>query len=226
MDLNTLSQNLLLQVKRQNSTEDWINELKKTSLDLLFDIGTDNQKKAFWINCYNAYFQILRNQYQLEKPSIYRDHWIIIAGKAFSLDDIEHGILRRNKIKWSFGYFSNPFASQLLKELMVGKLDYRIHFALNCGAKSCPPIAFYQPNLLDQQLEMATRSFLESETEVKADKREIHISRLFKWFSADFGGKKGIRTILRNQLNLETAGLRFVFNKYDWGESLGYFVDS
>ncbi|MBK8501491.1 MAG: DUF547 domain-containing protein [Saprospiraceae bacterium] len=224
MYLNTLSQKILRQVKLEEPTEVLIEELKNTSLDHLYDMSTDDQKKAFWINCYNAFFQILRKEYNLTKPTIYRHRQINIADNKFSLDDIEHGILRRNKIKWSLGYFYNPFTTQLLKKLTVAKLDYRIHFALNCGAKSCPPIAFYQPELLEKQLEMATVSFLESETEVNIDKKEIQISRLFQWFKGDFGGTHGIKTILRNHLNISTDGMKLVFAKYNWAEELENFV--
>ena len=43
--------------------------------------------------------------------------------------------------------------------------DPRVHFALNCGAMSCPPIDVYStidPSLLEQQLQMATESFIMS----------------------------------------------------------------
>ena len=79
-----------------------------------------------------------------------------------SLDDIEHGILRRSKIKWSEGYFNKLFPSKFEKENRVNKVDYRIHFALNCGARSCPPIAFYDPEKLDKQLDVATMIYLKS----------------------------------------------------------------
>lgn len=223
MNLNTLAQKLLLQVKLKKPTKDLMEELKDTSLGDLTGLDRDDHKKAFWINLYNAFFQIFRLEHQLTKPNIYRGQLINIAGEKFSLDDIEHGILRRNKIKWSLGYFYNPFASSLLKKLAVTKFDYRIHFALNCGAKSCPPIAFYRPDLLDQQLEIATLSFLESETKVDIDKKEIQISRLFQWFRGDFGGAKGIRAILKEKLNISTNGMKLVFADYNWEEDLNNF---
>ena len=225
MNLDALSQKLLLQVKAGNPTGDLVQEIKNASLDQLTEFDSDDQKKAFWINCYNAFFQILRYEYQLKKPGIFHHQLINIAGKNFSLDDIEHGVLRRNKFKWSLGYFSNPFASRLIKKLAVTRLDYRIHFALNCGAKSCPPIAFYQPDRLQQQLEIATLSFLESETLVNTDKKQIRISRIFLWFRGDFGGPVGIRRILRDRLNISTSGMRLVFAKYDWEEVLTNFTD-
>ncbi|MFZ8458418.1 DUF547 domain-containing protein, partial [Staphylococcus aureus] len=78
----------------------------------------------------------------------------------FSYDDIEHGILRKSSIKWSLGYAKKWFPSTKEKLLRVNKVDYRIHFALNCGAKSCPPIAFYDDAKLDAQLDIATKAYL------------------------------------------------------------------
>ena len=34
--------------------------------------------------------------------------------------------------------------------------DPRIHFALVCGAKSCPPVRVYEPGIVDDALQMAT----------------------------------------------------------------------
>jgi hypothetical protein len=189
-------------------------------------LDTDTRKKAFWINTYNAFFQTLRTEQQVDKPAIYRQKLVTIAGQAFSLDHIEHGILRKNRIKLSLGYLPNLFAPTLLKKLAVQEVDYRIHFALNCGAKSCPPIAFYSPERLEQQLEIATLSFLEGETEVFPEKKEIHVTRLFQWFMGDFGGRSGIKRILKEKLKLETAGRKLVFKKYNWEEELDNFSKS
>ena len=40
--------------------------------------------------------------------------------------------------------------------MAVDVIDFRIHFALNCGAKSCPPIAFYSYDKINDQLDLAT----------------------------------------------------------------------
>jgi hypothetical protein len=135
---------------------------------------------------------------------------IPIAGQSFSLDNVEHGILRKYRYKYSLGFLPNIFTHKRIKNLAVSTIDYRIHFALNCGAESCPPIAFYSLNKIDAQLEMATLSFLESETDVYNDKKEIYISRLFQWFLANFGGKKGVENILKEKLNIDIpSGIRF-----------------
>ena len=147
MTINQLSEKLLLAVKMQQDTTSFVAKIEALPRkELEQELSTDMHKKAFWINIYNAFFQILRKEKGLVKPNIYRDQVIVIAGQAFSLDDIEHGILRKNQYKYPIGFLRKIFSGRLIKRLAVDELDYRIHFALNCGAKSCPPIAFTQQN--------------------------------------------------------------------------------
>ena len=221
--LTKLSEQLLLEVKKQKNSEELQQSIALFSFDeLQHQLKTDNQKKTFWINVYNAYFLILRRDKGITKPKIYKEKLITIANNTFSLDDIEHGILRKYRYKFSYGYLPNIFAPKLLKQLAVSTLDYRIHFALNCGAKSCPPIAFYKFNSIDSQLDLATQSFLESETEFESDK--VYVSSLFKWYLGDFKGKKGIRDIIKHQLNKDISKDKIVFKPYNWEEDLNNFT--
>lgn len=225
MSANQLSEKLLLAVKKSESFDDWVLKLENLSLSSLEnDLSNDDLKKAFWINIYNAFFQILRKERKVEKPEIYRGKLFTIAGEKFSLDEVEHGILRRYRWKFSLGYLPNLFAPSLIKKLAVSKVDYRIHFALNCGAVSCPPIAFYTSERIEQQLEMATGSFLEGETDIFEDKKEVHVTRLFQWFLGDFGGKSGIRKILKAQLDFDSVGFKIVFKEYSWEEELDNYA--
>lgn len=224
--VNQLSEQLLLAVKMNQATDDFLRQLEYVDLsDLQGQLHNDTIKKAFWINLYNAFYQILRKVRKVEKSNIYVDKLIKVAGKPLSLDDIEHRILRKYRYKFSLGYLANPFAPKLIKQLAVKKIDYRIHFALNCGAESCPPIAFYTVDQLDAQLEMATLNFLESETDVFEDKKEIHISRLFQWFRGDFGGKQGTCKILEEKLGQVTKGFKLIYKKYSWEEQLDNYVE-
>jgi Protein of unknown function, DUF547 len=219
--ITKLSEKLLLAVKMQEPTVDFLKKLEDISLDeLKASLKTDGDKKAFWINTYNAFYQILRKIDKVDKPAIFTKKLICIAGASWSLDDIEHGILRRYRWKYSFGYLPNIFTSKLIKEMAVSKIDYRIHFALNCGAKSCPPIAFYSTENIEAQLEMATLSFLENDTDIFNDKKEIHVNRILKWFLGDFDGTKGIRKILNEKLKMNTAGFKLVFKQYTWDDLL------
>jgi hypothetical protein len=222
MDLNQAAAQLLLQVKQQQSTGSLRKQLSAVPMSQLqAALRTEEQKKAFWSNLYNAYFQILRIEQAVNKPDIYRKKLVALAGHDFSLDDIEHGILRKYRWKWALGYLPDLFAPRLIKQLAVHRIDYRIHFALNCGAKSCPPIAFYSPERLDQQLDLATRSFLE--TEVVPQEDAVYITRLFQWYRGDFGGRRGIRQLLRRHLGMDTRGKKLLYREYDWREELTNF---
>ena len=220
------AEQLLLAVKMQESTDGLRKALESITLKELKDsLNSDDYKKAFWVNIYNAYYQILRKVEGVDKPAIFTKKLIRIANTSWSLDDIEHGILRRYRSKYSLGYLPQLFASKLIKELAVFKIDYRIHFALNCGAKSCPPIAFYSAEKIEPQLELATLSFLESETDAFNEKKEIHVNRILMWFLADFGGKKGIREILKGKLQIDTKGFKLVFKSYSWDELLDNYSE-
>jgi len=225
-DIIALSEALLYAVKLQNEYSDLLNQLEVFSKhDLECTLISNTQKKAFWINIYNAYFQILRKDHGLVKPDIYRKKSFVIAGIKLSLDDVEHGILRKYRYKYSLGFFQNIFASRTIKKLAVDQVDYRIHFALNCGAKSCPPIAFYTVDLLEQQLNMATINFLESETEFDDQNRVVYTTALFKWFLGDFGGMSGIRKIYKTQLGKNVDSYQIKFKEYSWEEELDNYVD-
>ena len=216
-----LSQNFMYAAKTGEETSGFIAKLKQMGMDELREaIKTDDEKKAFWINLYNAYTQVSlkKNPEQYKKRSqFFGTKQIEIAGHSFSLDDIEHGILRRSSIKWSLGYFKKLFPKQTEKQLRVGKLDYRLHFALNCGAKSCPPIAFYKPENINQQLELATKAYLRGETEYDETTNTVKLPTLMSWFRRDFGGKKKMIELLK-QLSIIPADKnpKIKFKEYDW----------
>lgn len=221
MDLIQTSQKILLAAKRHEATDSLTALLRQISdADLQNQLTDDNHKKAFWINLYNAYTQIILSgnpALYKERSSFFGGRQIHIAGKDLSLDDIEHGILRRSKVKWSLGYFNKLFPSAFEKKHRVDTMDYRIHFSLNCGAKSCPPIAFYRPEQLDKQLDMATKTFLKGESEYDTASNTIYLPTMMNWFRRDFGGKNKMKELLRKiQVLLPGQDPVIKFKKYDW----------
>lgn len=215
--LLSLSGKLLLNVKLNKITASEEQKLSSISImELYHQLDFDNTKKTFWINIYNAYFQILTKREKLDRKTIFTKRIIVIAQKRFSLDDIEHGILRKYRWKWSLGYLPNPFISSLIKKLAVQKMDYRIHFSLNCGAKSCPPISFYTFEKLDSQLNEAMYSFIISETVVDIHNKTITTSKLLHWYRADFSGTSGIKQVLQQVLELQLNTYKLSFNEYSW----------
>jgi hypothetical protein len=223
--LNNLSEQLLLHVKMEKDTSLMQLQLEKLDLDFLKNsLINDHKKKAFWINIYNAYFQILRIEKNIVKPAIFKKKCFSIAGNLISLDNIEHGILRRYRYKYSLGLFANLLTSKHIKENAVEKIDYRIHFALNCGAKSCPPIAFYNSENINTQLDLASQNFLKSESHFNEESKIVSTTALFKWFYFDFGGKKGIKRIFSEKLNKDISDYKIKFKKYSWEDDLANFV--
>lgn len=221
-----ISEQLLLAVKMQQATSIYTSGLEQLSLDQLNNcLSDDRKKKVFWINLYNAYYQIIKSSGSLTKTRIFSSAIIPISQHKFSLDDIEHGILRRFSHKYSLGYFKNPFVNTLIKSLAVSHIDYRIHFALNCGAKSCPPIAFYNEALINEQLEQASISYIESDTIIDEKRQGICVSRIFLWFLADFGGITGVRKILEEKLNFDIKDYKIVFKKFNWDTHLDNYLD-
>ena len=225
-----LSQDFIYLSKTGETINDLFIQLKNLNYQtLLTSLNTDNAKKAFWINLYNGQTQTaLKNnpgKYK-NRNAFYKEKQIEIAGNKFSLDDIEHGILRHSKIKWSLGLFNKLFPSKIEKQLRVHNLDYRIHFALNCGAKSCPPIAFYNPETINEQLEIAVKAYLTSEAAYDNTNNIIKLPTLMSWFRADFGGKKGMIKILK-QYNIIAANVnpKIKFKKYDWTLSLNNYTN-
>lgn len=220
-DIIALSQQLLLAAKTKEPTDSLVAAVALISQNqLATELRNDDSKKAFWINLYNAFTQVALtkdpNKYK-NRNSFFGEKLVTIAGKKLSLDDIEHGILRRSKIKWSMGYLGKWFPGSFEKKMRVDTLDYRIHFALNCGAKSCPPIAFYSPQQLDKQLDLATKAYLKGDAEYDSTTNTVSLPAIMGWFRGDFGGKRKMKPLLTS-LGIVPAGANpsIKFSKYNW----------
>lgn len=204
--------------KPVTETEKMLRELDPVLLEkALQDPGPS---LAFWLNIYNGFTQMaLQRNPALYKRrgKFFRLKQFILAGQRISLDQIEHGIIRSSSIKWGLGYLRNPFPGKFEKKFRLNKTDPRIHFALNCGAKSCPPIAYYQADQLDRQLEIATRNYLKSEVKNDSVTNRVMLPVLFSWFRGDFGGKKKIYKLLENYRLIPVGSRpRIRYLPYNW----------
>ncbi len=179
-NLIQIAQDLLYATKVKKPYDEHLEALKNVTLsELQATLNTPDQQLSFWINIYNAFIQIEFAKTPNHKPKdFFTRKCIPIAQTIVSFDFIEHGILRRSKFKYSLGYFNKLFPNKMEKTLRVQKVDYRIHFALNCGAKSCPPIAFYTPENINEQLDLATAAYLENESIYHPEKNSIEIAKL------------------------------------------------
>jgi hypothetical protein len=181
------------------------------SMDLT-TLQTDLEKTVFWINVYNGLtnYWIIEKEMKksvLEYPFLTTFAKINIGGHRFSLDDIEHGILRNNRrsLYKIFRQFSNRDPRINLK---VSKIDYRIHFALNCGAKSCPAVSFYSENNLEKQLRMAEENFIAQEFLVNQEAKIISCSKIFLLYKKDF------ENVYNNDPKYK--GYKISYRKYDF----------
>jgi hypothetical protein len=108
-----------------------------------------------------------------------------IGGHIFSLDDIEHGILRCNKPHPGTGRVAFLPGDPRLQFIAIS-LDPRIHFALVCGAKSCPAIQVYSAEKLERGLNSAAINFCQQEVTVDTEKTTVLLSKIFMWYMSDF----------------------------------------
>ncbi len=169
-----------------------------------------SEQMAFYINAYNAWtIKLILTDYPGVKSikdlgTLFQSPWkkkfVKLNGKAVSLDHIEHDILRPQ--------FKDP----------------RIHFAVNCASKSCPPLLDepYTGTDLQQQLDGVTKSFINDpkSTFIKGDK--LYVSKIFKWFGEDFDNdvlgfvKSHAQGTFAEQIGNGGGKLKVKYLDYDW----------
>jgi len=225
-----LSMKLISAVKNKEDYQKYVNEYIALPLsELAQSLDTDEKTKAFWINTYNAYVQILLS----EDPSLFEDRGsffksdlINVGGEMLSFDFIEHGIIRGSKVKLSMGFLKDPFASKLEKEFRVDETDGRIHFALNCGATSCPYVAVYSAHDLENELDQIAKQFLQRTTRYDENEEEVYVTTLFSWFKGDFSEQGGVIGYLKKYDCIpEDASPDVNYKDYDWTLDLGNFTE-
>ena len=172
---------------------------------------SDDAQKAFWINAYNALvIKGVIDHYPIKsvkKVKLFNGFFsrlkFHVAGESFSLDHIEHDIIRKEFV------------------------DPRIHFALVCASMSCPPIEnkVFLPETIEEQLDAVTLKFVTNPEKVRLDrdKRRVYLSKIFKWYKKDFTeGYEGVADFLSDYLPPEDADfvsakdVKFHYLHYDW----------
>ncbi len=208
--------------------------LKKAALLRTFDLShlkERGDKLAFWINLYNTMVIHGVIDWDIRESVKERNGFFTrlkydIGGHLFSLSDIEHGILRGNS-RPPYGLF-RPFGrGDPRLAFAVVPPDPRIHFTLVCGSRSCPPIGFYTSEQIEEQLELATASFINSpEVVMIPSENLLRISQIFQWYRKDFGGSNTsiIQLLLqyldagenRDFLGAHQEAVRIRYRDYDW----------
>ncbi len=200
----------------------------------LNSLETEAQKKAFWINIYHLITIDAVLQFSVNKSvtegwfgiiRFFRRAAYMIGGMRFSLEDIEHGILRANRgVPYLPGKHYKRNDPRLQYALQT--VDARIHFALNCASRSCAPIAYYSADRIDAQLDLAAANHIHNTTKMDKSGVALRITKLFKWYQKDFGGHAGILEMIHSYLPendmrrklIENFDLQtmVIFDGYDW----------
>ena len=182
--------------KDESALDAYLNQLSSNAPSSSW---SDDEQLAYWINAYNAFTikLILKNHpvskiIDLDGGDPWKVKWIEIGGKSYSLNNIEHDIIRPQ--------FNEP----------------RIHFAVNCAAQSCPPIQnrAYTSENLEDLLEKSTRSFINNSKFNKIKSSKAQLSKIFEWYGEDFGDLKSfINKYSNTKLDASTS---IEYLEYDW----------
>lgn len=177
------------------------------------ELSSKEERFAFWVNAYNLLaIKTVLDRYPISSIKdggnflfpIWKKNVGTVAGKDYSLDDIEHGVLRAR--------FEEP----------------RVHFAVVCASLSCPDLRAepYEGIRLDEQLGDQARSFLENRTKGLVpgdDRKTAAVSSIFKWFGEDFDRGGGVAQFIREHVDEDTkreiSGLTdggISYLDYDW----------
>lgn len=213
-------------------SSDAYREYKACTSSLLdFDpatLATREEMLAFWINLYNALVIDAVVAFGVkdsvrDDTGFFRRAAYTIGGRRYSADDIEHGILRANRPHFHPAILFPQFAPddpRLVYSLR--KLDSRVHCTLVCASRSCPPIGVYQASRIDEQLDLASASFVNGGAVIAAGTDGVLLSSIFKWYESDFGGREGVLEFVLRYLEEGEArkrlsrGARIEYQEYDW----------
>jgi hypothetical protein len=134
--------------------------------------ASDDESKRYYLTAYNAYVLFYAAKAYPDKNALwaklgwFKNQDIVLGGRRLTLNDLEHNIIRKRF------------------------LDPRIHFYLNCGAVSCPPLKAkaIAENATEAELEDGARAFINDPANVRFDAgtRTLYLSKIFDWYEGDF----------------------------------------
>ncbi|RYM32847.1 DUF547 domain-containing protein [Brumimicrobium glaciale] len=169
---------------------------------------TSGQKKAYWINAYNAFtIQLIIRNYPVKSikdlgGSVYRVNtswdikFIHLGDETYDLNNIEHNILRKD---WD---------------------DARVHAVVNCASVSCPALrkGAFTGDKVEEQMDEQMKSFINDKTKNTIAEDKADVSSLFKWFSGDFknNAPSVIAYINKYSKVKIKPGAEITYQDYDW----------
>ena len=172
---------------------------------------TRDAAMAYWFNLYNAktvdlvleaypVSSIKKVRGGLFNTGPWNDKVVTVEGRALSLNDIEHGIMRPI---WN---------------------DPRIHYGVNCASIGCPNLPFqpFTAATLNTMLDQAARDYINHPRGASVSGGRLTVSSIFEWYQGDFGGTdQGViahmRQYAEGPLAAALAGVdRISGDEYDW----------
>lgn len=166
-------------------------------------------------------------------PTSFFKRWIFfrslcyrISGLDFSLDDIEHGILRCNRFPPSLP-FRRQFRSDDPKtQYILSDIDGRIHFVISAGTRSDPPIRILEEESVEEELHFATEEFLNQSVRISKEHNEVVLPKIFSWYSNDFPKNvlewvlpylySQVSKILESMLQDKDRVVNIRYENFDW----------
>lgn len=186
------------------------------------DVPTDpTARRALWIDAYNVLtlHSLRAHPGGTALATVWRcaTSRYDVCGVPLTLDQIEHGLLRDDHpAPWRPW---RPLGPRHPAAAWRVPLDPRIHFALNCGAASCPLIRTYVGMDVEVALDAAESSFLTAESTVDDAAGTVSTSQLLAFYLDDFGGNPGVLRRIARALGRPAEALAhhtLVFTPYDW----------
>lgn len=193
---------------------------------------SNDEKLAFFLNLYNAMVihAVIRvgcPEGMIDRRNYFGDFQYIVGGRPYSLSAIKNGILRSNR-RQPYSLIK-PFGhGDRRLEVALPKVNPLIHFGLCNATRSSPKVQFFSAQGIEAELRRAARDFFSTEgIEVDLENRNVHLTRIIKWFDADFGQEKEILKWIIGYLDATKAGLlthllsdggpvNIVYQNYNW----------
>ena len=184
---------------------------------------TPQHALAYWLNAYNAFVLTgvidsfpVASVMDIEGGEFFDSRRFLAGEDTLSLNELENQIVRPQ--------YRDP----------------RVHFALNCGATSCPALGgrAFSGDDLDARLDAARDRFLAGPyVRIDRDESTVYVTKIMEWFGGDFTswltesaegavrdpGKPSITDYLVLYLPDDDAAylrghpqVKVVFEEYDW----------
>ena len=163
---------------------------------------SQNKQMAFWINLYNAFTikTILENYpvasiMDIDGGKVWDKRKIMIGNKSYTLNQIEKNCLIKR--------FKEP----------------RVHFAVNCGAISCPALLnkAWSENNVQRYYDTQAKAFINNSTHNSVNGNKIEISQIFNWYAGDFGGAdKTVPYFQKYSSTTIKKNAKVKFREYNW----------